>query len=127
MALNDELLSRINLTCCVLQMGQGRELKYASAGHPEGLLITADGSKPIAQSGIIPGVIPNALIRLRLFPLKAVESRFSRMDSLNLVDTSSRKALKELMLSIAKDHTLRCAALWMKCCINLINLHKSDH
>ncbi len=101
MALNDELLSRINLTCCVLQMGQGRELKYASAGHPEGLLITADGSKPIAQSGIIPGVIPNAAYKVATFslPKSGRIALFTDGFFESGFDTSSRKALKELMLS----------------------------
>ena len=69
MALNDELLSRINLTCCVLQMGQGRELKYASAGHPEGLSSLQMEANRLHKAGLFRELSPMQLIRLRLFSL----------------------------------------------------------
>lgn len=114
MALNDELFSRINLTCCLLHLGQGRQLKYASAGHPEGVLITSDGVSPIEQSGIIPGIIPNAAYQTTTFMLPEGGRLAIFTDGLfeAAIDAPSRKILKELMfdtLHKTRDYEVQIA------------------
>lgn len=57
MALNDKLFSSTNLTCCLLNLGHERKIRYVNAGHPPCLLITPEEVKPIAASGIMPGIL----------------------------------------------------------------------
>lgn len=59
-AMVDNILSRVTLTCCSIQLALSGKITIASAGHPEPLLITAQKIAPIAISGVLPGLIKNS-------------------------------------------------------------------
>ena len=58
-ALQDQLLSKITLTCCSALLLPEGEIKLAAAGHPPPLLINPKGVRPIATSGMLPGLVNN--------------------------------------------------------------------
>ncbi|MBL4783033.1 MAG: response regulator [Porticoccaceae bacterium] len=58
-ALQDQLLSKITLTCCSALLLPEGEIKLAAAGHPPPLLINPEGVTPIATSGMLPGLVKN--------------------------------------------------------------------
>jgi len=55
--MNDNVLSKVTLTCCSIQLENAGKVSFASAGHPAPLLITKDNISPIDTSGIMPGLI----------------------------------------------------------------------
>lgn len=58
-ALNDQLLSKTLLTCCMIKLGASGNFSLSSAGHPAPLLINSSGVQALPISGTLPGLIPN--------------------------------------------------------------------
>lgn len=56
-ALDDNLLSKITLTCCSIQLSNAGIISIASAGHPAPLLISEDKVSAINTSGVLPGLL----------------------------------------------------------------------
>lgn len=58
-ALQDQLFSRVTLTCCALLMKPEGEISLACAAHPPALLITESGVEAIDAAGLLLGLIPD--------------------------------------------------------------------
>lgn len=59
-ALDDNVLSKVTLTCCSIQLAEAGKINIASAGHPPPLLISSDKVSPIDVSGIMLGLIEDS-------------------------------------------------------------------
>lgn len=58
-ALQEKLLSKVLLTCCVARLSKLGRLTIASAGHPTPMHITKSGIKYLDVGGILPGLVSN--------------------------------------------------------------------
>ncbi|OUS11953.1 hypothetical protein A9Q89_07265 [Gammaproteobacteria bacterium 53_120_T64] len=86
-ALQDQLLSKITLTCCSALLLPEGQIMLATAGHPPPLLINAKGVTPIASSGMLPGLVKDTEYQDRHLCLRAGERLALYTDG--LFDSSS--------------------------------------
>lgn len=68
-AWQDQLFSRVTMTCAALALLPNAEIELASAGHPPALLIADDGVSDIDVTGMLPGLLMDVeydAVKLRL-------------------------------------------------------------
>jgi CheY-like chemotaxis protein/anti-sigma regulatory factor (Ser/Thr protein kinase) len=56
-ALQEKLLSKVLLTCCVAKLEKRGKLTIASAGHPTPILINKSGINHLDVGGVLPGLV----------------------------------------------------------------------
>lgn len=59
-AWQDEIFSRVSMTCAALTLFPQGKVKIASAAHPPALLISASGLQEIQTAGVLPGLLPDS-------------------------------------------------------------------
>ncbi|RJG42459.1 response regulator [Motilimonas pumila] len=70
-ALSDQVLSKVTLTACSIQLSPHGMIDIASAGHPAPLLVCADKAVPIDITGVMPGLLPHAhydVLQMQVLP-----------------------------------------------------------
>lgn len=70
-AMSDQVLSKVTLTACSMQLAANGMIEMASAGHPAPLLVSSDDVVPIDITGIMPGLVANAhydVLQMQLLP-----------------------------------------------------------
>lgn len=66
---DDNLLSKLTLTCCVMEINESNIVEIATAGHPSPILFTETGANTLPVKGILPGLIRHCSYSSYIFKL----------------------------------------------------------
>jgi len=104
-ALQDELLSQVTLTSCVITLSPGGKIMLASAGHPPPLRISKNGTEAIPIGGILPGLLPATTYQTESIHLANGERVALYTDGLfeSAKDGDSRKQLETRITTALTD------------------------
>lgn len=100
-ALNDNLLSKVTFTSCVVNLDEDGKLIVASAGHPQPIVLKKTGVEYLNVGGVLPGLIDNAIYQELESDLKQGERIAFYTDGLfeSAVDEKGRNQLEQQIIT----------------------------
>jgi sigma-B regulation protein RsbU (phosphoserine phosphatase) len=107
-SMSDQVLSKVTLTSCSLQLENEGKLSIASAGHPAPLLISANNISAINTSGVLPGLLENPQYKSTQLTVKKGQRIAIFTDGLfeSAIDNNTRNTLKNEITQTLQDTLL---------------------
>lgn len=107
-AMSDQVLSKVTLTCCSLQLANEGKFSIASAGHPAPLLISENNISTIDTGGVLPGLLENFQYKSTQLTIKQGQRIAIFTDGLfeSAIDNNARNTLHDEITQALQDTLL---------------------